>query len=55
MDTAKAPRAFTLSGKESILAIPSSSKQGIMRQHCDHRRNEVQSTPALAVARECTL
>ena len=33
----------------------SRSSCGIMRQHCDDGRNEVQSTPALAVARECTL
>ena len=35
---------------ESILAFPSRSSCGIMRQHCDDRRNEVQSQEAHTVS-----
>ena len=55
VDSGKAPRACTVSGLESIRAFPSKSSHDIMRQHCDHRRNEVQGIPALAGACGCTL
>ena len=48
-------RKANVSRLEWIRASPSKSSFGIMRLHCDDRRNEVQGTPALAVARECTL
>ena len=55
MDSCQALRACTVPALKSIRAFRSENKHGIMRQHCDDRRNEVQGTPALAVARECTL
>ena len=52
---AKLPVHALVSGLESIRALRSDSKHGIMRQLCDDRRNEVQGIPALAVACGCTL
>ena len=47
-------RKANVSRLEWIRASPSKSSFGIMRLHCDDRRNEVQSQPAPAVARACT-
>ena len=45
----------SVSALGSMLAFPSRSSCGILRQHSDDRRNEVQSKSAPAVARECSL
>ena len=44
-----------VSGLESMRALRSESKHGIMRLLCDDRRNEVRGIPAVAGACGCTL